>query len=975
MLRQFIVIVSLLACCTGTQAQSLDGARWIGASSADLPIYPDDLAAFRIDFDYTVAPDGTVSLRYGMDDPRLLSANSNIFNTQAAPGESFMELTVDADGKIGIFRHGYRADDRADKAVASYDASEVVRPGANHICIAVCLGNTEVIVNGQSLGTKGTGAAGNGAEAIAFPVIAGMAADATGTGSEISNLSVSNFRAPRNVIFSIPGKLAAGKAIDVPRRSMPQLKSSFVADPAKNVRKASVTATARGIYDMKVNGRRVTDDYFYPGCTQYNTTHLHHSFDITPLVAKGANDIDVQLGEGWWSGPSTYGGESWNFYGDRQSFIATIGIEYADGSADRFVTSPDTWSVSTDGPVVTASFFQGEIHDATVAPESRIWKPATEIGIDSTRCTDLAQWNPDALRPTFGDRVAAVDTLVAVGMTEPRPGVYVYDMGQNMAGVPLIDFSTLQRGQTATICYAEVLYPDMPQYAGHEGMIMTENLRAAMCRDRYTAAGSGNEVFSPRQTLHGYRFVEITGLDSPLPLEAVKSVPLSSIHSFRSGFECSDSLVNRLWENVKWSSLANFISIPTDCPQRNERLGWMGDISVFCPTATRIADVSALLGQFLQSVRDLQRPDGRFPDVAPTNYGFGGLLWGSAGITVPAAHFSQYGDTALLRDHYPAMKRYVDFILSDATDPATGIIVQNREWADLGDWLSPEYDRNDKSLLWECYFILDIDIMARSAGVLGLAEDKARYEALAAERRRLFADVYVDPASGKTRFSSFVPDKEGREVDTQASYALPIAMGVYTSPQFEANFAATIERENISDDHRVCPPHSLMTGFIGTAWISEALSRIGRDDLAYRLLTSTNYPSWLYPVTQGATSVWERLNSYTHTDGFGGNNGMNSFNHYSFGAVGNWLVSRMAGVDYADGKIRFTPHPDPTGAITYAGGWTDTPYGRAECSWRRVGKNFTIEISTPEEAVFHSPSGETVSLKPGRHTFKVNGCN
>ena len=445
--------------------------------------------------------------------------------------------------------------------------------------------------------------------------------------------------------------------------------------------------------------------------------------------------------------------------------------------------------------------------------------------------------------------------------------------------------------------YAEVLYPDLPQYKAHSGMIMTENLRAAMCSDSYKVSGSGQNLFSPRHTLHGYRYMEITGLDRPLPLDAVRGVAVSSVSDFKAGFSCSDSLVNRLWENILWSTRSNFISIPTDCPQRNERLGWMGDISVFAPTATRLAALSGLLSCYLQSVRDCQDDNGRFPDVAPTGFGFGGLLWGSAGITVPHELFRQYADTAMLRDHYPAMKRYIDYVFNETIERTSGVIVQNRAWSDLGDWLSPEYDRTDKSLLWECYFIHDLDIMAYVADILGYDDDRRRYAADAAARREFFNKVYIDPETRKTRFSSFDANRNGEIVDTQVSYALPIAFGITDDELFRSNFVATVCRENRSDGGVVCPPFSLMTGFIGTAWISEALSLIGRDDLAYKLLTSTTYPSWLYPVTQGATTVWERLDSYTHDKGFGKNNSMNSFNHYSFGAVGNWLLTKAAGIN------------------------------------------------------------------------------
>lgn len=291
------------------------------------------------------------------------------------------------------------------------------------------------------------------------------------------------------------------------------------------------------------------------------------------------------------------------------------------------------------------------------------------------------------------------------------------------------------------------------------------------------------------------------------------------------------------------------------------------------------------------------------------------------------------------------MQRYVDYILREAMDPTTDLLVQNREWGDLGDWLSPEYDKTDKSLLWECYLIYDLRIMAEVARILGYDDEASRYGSLAEKRRKFFAETYVDPDTEKTRWSAFDSAKTGRVVDTQSSYALPLAMDIYDSPRFRDNFIAAIERENVADDGTLCPPYSLMTGFIGTAWIEEALSKIGRDDVAYTLLTSTSYPSWLYPVTQGATTVWERLNSYTDKDGFGSNNSMNSFNHYSFGSVGNWLITRCIGITVSpDGEVTVNPRPDPTGRITYARGWVDTPKGRVTSGWHREGDKIVYEV-------------------------------
>lgn len=946
---RILFICLMLSLSLTAKSEIFSDAKWIGPSSQDLPFYPDYLPVFKIECDFEISKESSGSIVYGLNDPRLINPNFNIYNLNNNPDTSGIRVELTGKGKVNIYRYGYHPDDTGTQPIATFDAD--LNSGINHIVLANNLGYLDVYINDKKIGYIGLNPIGNGGDYLAFPVLAEMATYIPdGRQATFSNIKVRNFREPSNVIYSIPGKFDKSIRFDLQQRSMPEVRTSIIIPENKKIGYAKIDCSARGIYDLYVNGKRVTDDYFYPGSTQYDKTHLYHTFDLTPFLHNGENEILARLGEGWWSGGATFVGENWNFYGDRQSFIAEINVEYDDRSKDKFSTDPTNWEYSVDGPVVEGSFFQGEIFDARRNNLwNRIWKPAVEISIDSTVSRSIGEWKGLEMVPSFGDRVIAVDTLGAVSMTEPRPGVYVYDMGQNMAAVPSVTFNNLKPGQEVTLRYAEVLYPDMPQYASNKGMIMTENLRAAMCRDIYKASGEQSETYSPRFTLHGYRYIEVTGIDEPLPLDDVKTVPVSSIHRFKAHYECSDTLVNRLWENIKWSSLSNFISLPTDCPQRNERLGWMGDISVFAPTATKIADLSALLKQYLRSVRDCQTPDGRFPDVAPTGFGFGGLLWGSAGITVPWEHFKLYGDISLLQEHYPAMKRYIDYILSETIEPETGIIVQNRAWGDLADWLSPEYDKTDKSLLWECYFIYDLEIMREVATLLGFEEDASKYDNLRHERIEFFKKTYIDHSSEKTIWSAFDKNKQGDVIDTQVSYALPIAFGIYDNKKFVSNFLNTVSRENIADDGTVCPPYSLMTGFIGTAWIMDALSKTGNPDMAYRLLTSVNYPSWLYPVTQGATTVWERLNSYTHKDGFGKNNSMNSFNHYSFGAVGNWMLTRSLGINInMDGDIEILPEVDRSGNIKFAKGWLETPRGKVCSSWKVVNDEVVYEINLPE---------------------------
>lgn len=479
------------------------------------------------------------------------------------------------------------------------------------------------------------------------------------------------------------------------------------------------------------------------------------------------------------------------------------------------------------------------------------------------------------------------------------------------------------------------------------GFRTTNHIRAAMAQDIYVSHG-GDEIIAPRFTYHGFRYIEITGIKQPLPLAAVSADVLSSVHEFSSSFETSNPLVNRLWQNIRWSTAANFMSIPTDCPQRNERLGWSGDISVFARTASYLTNVPQFLRKHMLAMRDVQRADGRFSDVAPLGGGFGDALWGSAGITVAWESYLQYGDKAMLQAHYPAMKNYIEFLLRQIDQKSGVLDEKNRNnWSSLGDWLSPEYNKTEKTLLWESYLVYDLEKMSKMAAALSKKDDAERFGQLVAERTAFFNQNYIDAKTGITTF-------RGKIIDTQTSYALPLAFHIIDQDKkrlADSLLNNAVLRKNTGDDHGLYPQYSLMTGFIGTAWVSKALSQAGYLETAYRQLQDTLYPSWLYPVTQGATTIWERLNSYTHDQGFGGNNNMNSFNHYSFGAVGAWMYENVLGIQRDEDSPGFkhfmiAPEPDPSGIMKFANGYYDSMYGRIAVGWK-IDKNacrYTIHI-------------------------------
>ena len=964
-----------------THLSAWSGAKWIGGANEDMVFYSDYLPVFKISVSIQLDKKSNSSRAgfiYGANDSRLMDRNKNLYHLQSPVDSSYIlaeldlaPLSTNSPALLNLYRFGYTSHDKKDKPFKSFPIPTTLLNGKNKydkhtFYFSSNLGQTEVFVNEEKsqnrLGSINLNPLGAGGDFIAFPVLASVGYYVPDKQKAyFSNLQVRNFRSPSNPLYAdwssyvvVEGKKNGSfKVFNPSRNSTPMLRTTFSTWKG-TIAKARLYVTARGIYEMYLNGKRVSKDYFNPGLTQYNKTHLYQTYDVTENIQQGKNTLGAILSEGWWSGGSTYMGEYWNFFGDRQSLLAKLVISYEDGKEEVVVSEPSTWSYFSKGPIICGSFFQGEVYDATKEKSiedwcmpsynSSGWKGAVEVPLTGT--ISLDERNKSANMPMTddfskmkligqpADAIRKIKELKAISVEEVRPGVFVYDMGQNMAGVSKVNLNGMKPGRKITLRFAEVKYPDLPAYKGNEGMIMLENIRAAMAQDIYITRG-GDETINPRFTYRGFRFVEITGIDKPLPLDAVKADVLSSVHELASKYETSNPKVNKLWENITWSTYANFMSIPTDCPQRNERLGWSGDISVFSRTATYLASVPGFLRKHMLAMRDVQREDGRFSDVAPLGGGFGGALWGSAGITVAWESYQQYGDKDLLAEHYDAMKRYIDFLIK-SIDPKTNVIDENLrdKWWGLGDWLSPEYNKTEKSLLWEAYLLYDLQLMNKIASILNRNEDAQRYDRLYFERRNFFNATYTDPGTGKTAF-------RGKEVDTQASYAIPLAFGIFDEkfkPLASKSLEETVSRANKADDGTICPPFSLMTGFIGTAWISGALSDYGSKATAYRLLQQTSYPSWLYSVEQGATTIWERTNSYTHIDGFGGNNRMNSFNHYSFGAVGAWMYDHSLGIKRDEVEPGFkhfalAPEPDPTGEMTYAKGYYDSMYGRIESGW------------------------------------------
>jgi alpha-L-rhamnosidase len=711
----------------------------------------------------------------------------------------------------------------------------------------------------------------------------------------------------------------------------PYLRREFPLD--RPVRRARMYATARGVYEMYINGNKVGNDVLAPGWTDYDRRIQYQTYEVTPLLAEGPNALGAVLGDGWFAGffgfdPKHRGA----LYGARPQLLAQLDVEYEDGTTESLATD-GSWSCST-GPILYSDLLMGESYDA-----SREMPGWTESGFDDSgwygvEAEELGATNLVA-QPDEGIRVT--EELEAKSVTEPESGRYVFDLGRNMVGWVRLKVEG-EAGTRVALRHAETLNPD--------GTIYTENLRSARQTDTYTSKSEGEEVYEPRFTFHGFRYVEVTGYPGGPPLDAITGRVVHSATPPSGSFECSSSLVNELQENIVWGQRGNFLSVPTDCPQRDERLGWMGDAQVFVRTATFNMDVAAFFEKWMVDVQDAQSPEGAFPDVAPLLRGsglvdlrWGAPAWGDAGVIVPWTIYRTYGDTRIVERHYDAMARWMEYLREANPD----LIRKNRMGNNYGDWLSPKGDHTPKHLLATAYWAYDAKLMAEMAVVTGRNADAKKYGDLNERIKAAFQETYVSP--------------DGRiEGDTQTCYLLALHMDLLPdglrSPAAE-HLVRTIGRE---DWH-------LSTGFAGVGYLCPVLTEAGYTDVAYRLLENETFPSWGYTIKNGATTIWERWDGWTEENGFQSPN-MNSFNHYSLGSVGEWLYRYVAGIDLGTpGYGRIVIRPRPGGDLTHAKAEYDSVRGRISSSWKIKDDRFVLEALIPPNttATVHVPCSDDVS--------------
>lgn len=732
------------------------------------------------------------------------------------------------------------------------------------------------------------------------------------------------------------GKIALSENYLPPAR---YLRKEFAAKGG--VRSARLYATSLGINQLFLNGQRVTDDYFSPGWTDYAKRIHYRTWDVTNLMKAGGNAVGAILADGWYAGYVGYGHKR-EHYGRNLRLKAQLQIEYTDGSTDVIATGPD-WKAST-GPILEADFLMGEVYDARLEQDG--WNAS---GFNDSAWQSVAVGGNEIdplIQAAVSEPVRVFEKVRPVSISEPKPGVYVFDMGQNFAGVVKLTAKE-GAGQKIQLRFAERLNPD--------GTIYTTNLRAARATDTYICKGDGVETWQPYFTFHGFQYVELTGVSKKPTLDAVEGLAMSSDTPMAGRFQCSDPMVNKIYSNSKWTQLMNFIDVPTDCPQRDERLGWTGDAQVYINTACYITDVHAFFTKWLTDLSDGQRADGQYPCVAPLKVadGDGGPAWADAGVICPWTIYKMYGDKRVLETHYDGMKRFIAFCKDRSTDE----LLPPRNYHCYGDWLNID-DDTPKDVIFTAYFGYSTKLLAEIAEVLGQTEDAATYNKLFERIREAFNKAYVQ-ADGKIKG------------DSQTAYVLAIAHDLVTGKRYEQAAAHLVRKIEEKKMH-------LSTGFVGTKDLMLVLEKIGRNDIAYRLLHNDTFPSWGFSIRHGATSIWERWNGWTPQQGFG-DPGMNSFAHYSFGAVCQWMFENIGGIR-TDGAAfkRIVLKPAIDEKMSWASVGYDSIRGRIESSWKKMGSGlvqFDVTIPAGTTATVHLPAANADVLESGTPVKNAVGVN
>lgn len=683
----------------------------------------------------------------------------------------------------------------------------------------------------------------------------------------------------------------------------------------KVVKTARLYITSLGLYESSINGERIGDCYFTPGWTSYDKRVLYQTYDITHLLKIGQNDISVLVGNGWYKGPITVHHVR-NYYGRRRAIIAQLHITYVDGTKEKIVTD-ETWKV-TSSPILYSEIYEGEVYDARLE-ESGQELEDVEV-LEHSKQIIVAQENKS---------IRKMKIIKPISISKLPNHEWLIDMGRNMVGWVRFTVRHVYIGQKIELHHAEILNKDGNFYAG--------NLRKAKQKIVYIAKGEQEETFEPHFTYQGFRYVKIIGLTQPPQIADFEGIVLHTDMEKATEFETSNPLINQLHHNVEWSQRGNFFDVPTDCPQRDDRLGWTGDAQMFIGTATQIMNVQLFFKKWLQDLSLDQNVNGAVPLVIPDAFGkredfdldtSGG--WGDAAIICPWVHYLHYGDVSILKEQYDSMKRYIDYIRSQGKNEYlwdTGY--------HLGDWLALDtkphvYEGGtDKYFIATAFYAYSTALVQKIAEILGEKTDATFYKELHANIVQAFQNEFVTP--------------NGRLIsNTQTAHILVLLFELVKDDVKEKVFNRLIELLKESKNH-------LTTGFIGTPYLNLILSKFNRHDLACKLLFHEDYPSWLYQVKKGATTIWEHWDGVKEV-GTLWNDSMNSYNHYAYGSIVEWIYRYIVGLEVDETKPAYKhfyiqPHFDSN--IEWVKVKRETAYGEIKIEWRVENEQVFLQISVP----------------------------
>lgn len=938
-------------------------AKWIGF----------DLDRDATPFEIPLAPQKWIAFR---NDPEAAPAAARLFHTTLdLPADRKVtkaELIATADDRLTLVVNGVELIHEKAKfeQVADLDVTAAVKPGANDV---------RALVTNESVGPTGLilkliVKTDDGAVRESGSDATWRATDQPGDHWREGELDASQWPTVR--VAGSYGSQPWGKLhrteLFLPPTAL--LRRQFKVE--KPVARAIVYASALGLVDVHVNGARVSDDRFTPGWTDYAKRVYYRAWDVTARVKAGANVVGAELADGWYCGYVGWGHQR-NHYGTRPRAKVELEIDYQDGTRD-VVASDETWQAASSA-TREADFLMGESYDADFAQKnlgawdvasdgaSERWHPVA-VGVEAdARGQPLVD---PKLETHPGPPVAVYAELKPVSLTQARPGAWVFDLGQNFAGVARLKVRGAA-GQKIELRFAERLNQD--------GTIYTTNLRGARALDRYFCRGPGPgpasavETFEPRFTFHGFQYVEVTGLTEAPTAETITGVAFSSATPKAGTFECSNDMLNRLQQNALWTQRSNYIDVPTDCPQRDERLGWTGDAQAYIRAATYQSDVQSFFTKWLTDLDDAQRADGQFPMVAPLKVAGddGGPAWADAGVVCPWTIYQVYGDRRLLERCYPSMKRFVEFCRARATPE----LLPPEKFHCFGDWLQVGVE-TPHEVLFEAYFAQAARICEQAAMALGQRDDAKRYH-----------DLYV---AVKAAFrKAYVKDDGTVLGDTQCSYVLALTSDLVDGEMMTGDLESKVAAKLVAkiEDRN----WHLTTGFVGTKDLMPVLNKIERPDVAWRLIENTDYPSWGFTIKQGATTIWERWDGWTPEKGFE-DPGMNSFAHYAFGAVYQWMAETIGGIQSdAPGFAKIKIAPQPGGSVEWAKVGYDSVRGPIASAWRFDEEKILLDVTIPpntsatlviptsdpfsvlegDKAVVHSPGVRVAKNSPGKTVLEI----